>query len=206
MSANVISLIGIVVTAYVTVLGMIAAFVTASVAAFLAEPIKEYFQNKTRLNNLRTALYKEMMHNYTWMDYDYEADTDDFALALGGGAIHAFRNECFRLALANNVELFYQLAEAPDINIIYSVIGGTGGEFPHRNNLQSVVQACRGYVSIVSTKFVAGQLDREVLKRIVTPVAYQSVIERGTRTAMRLGSARPEQERPGTLGAPPQAL
>ncbi len=204
MSANVVTMIGIAVTAYVTVLGMIAAFVTASVTAFLAEPLKEYFQNRTRLKNLRMALYKEIMHNYSWMDYDYDAGTDEFALILGGGAVHGFRNECFRQALANSVELFYQLDEATDINIIYSVIGGTGSEFPHRNNLQSVVQTCRGYVSVVATKFVAEQMDKETLKQIATPEQYESVMQRGRKTAMKLGSPRQVPDQGGDLRVPPR--
>ncbi len=31
-----------------TIIGMMAAFITASVTAFLAEPVKTYFENKNR--------------------------------------------------------------------------------------------------------------------------------------------------------------
>ena len=43
-----------------TILGMLAAFITA----FLAEPIKNSIENKNKLNKLKLAIYKELIMNY----------------------------------------------------------------------------------------------------------------------------------------------
>ena len=41
------------------------ATISGFIIAFFAEPLKTYFQNRAKLKNLRIALYKEILYNYS---------------------------------------------------------------------------------------------------------------------------------------------
>src|SRR3989304_291447 len=104
----------------VTIIGMIAAFLTA----ILAEPAKNYFQNMGKLHNLRIALYKEMVHNYNILR---RFVLDDFGSEFPPGeylARHALRTECYKNAIQNELSLFYQLDEANLINSLQGTLMG----------------------------------------------------------------------------------
>lgn len=44
---------------------VIIATLSGFIIAFFAEPVKSYFANRAKLNNLRIALYKELLYNYS---------------------------------------------------------------------------------------------------------------------------------------------
>lgn len=96
---------------------VIIATLSGFIIAFFAEPVKNYFENRAKLNNLRIALYKELLNNYK-----------NVAMVIRGKDIafksrvkvlrNALRTECYKHALENEVSLFYRLEEANDINML----------------------------------------------------------------------------------------
>src|SRR3989304_907108 len=85
--------------------------------AFFAEPVKIYFQNKTKLKNLKLALYKELLDNY-WTLRDMKGVNEKELVKF----MHEFgiRMECYKNAIQNEVSLFYQLKESHSFNVLYS--------------------------------------------------------------------------------------
>jgi hypothetical protein len=96
-----------------TIIGMIVAFLTASITPIIAEAVK----SKTRLRNLETALYREMLYNFLTLRV---LDMQDIPLEERVALINndGLRIECYKHALQNELSLFYQLAESGTINIL----------------------------------------------------------------------------------------
>jgi hypothetical protein len=87
------------------------------IIAFFAEPVKTYFQNSAKLEDLRIALYKELLINYLSLK---NLVSDGYSLSQWRTDFSEFtlRNECYKHALENEISLFYQLNEANKINIL----------------------------------------------------------------------------------------
>ena len=96
------------------------------VIAFLAEPIKLFFQTTAKKNNLRKGLYHEIAHNYSVLANLFEKnDEDDNEVFVADNLENAallVRTECYKYVISQETYLFYQLKEAATINIIYSTL------------------------------------------------------------------------------------
>jgi hypothetical protein len=96
---------------------IIIATLSGFVIAFFAEPVKIYFQNSAKLEDLRIALYKEMEMNFFILD---KVSKVEYSLSKWRSEFSEFslRIECYKHAVENEVSLFYQLNEANTINIL----------------------------------------------------------------------------------------
>lgn len=96
-----------------TIIGMIVAFLTASITPIIAEAVK----NRTRLQNLEMALYREMLYNFLALRVLDMQDVplDERIVLINNDGL---RVECYKHALQNELSLFYQLAESGTINIL----------------------------------------------------------------------------------------
>ena len=178
-----------------TVIGMIAAFVTASVTAFFAEPVKLYFQNRDKLKSLRTALYKETISNFVWLDFidhgNWDRDSDLSVKIVVDQIEPNLRDDCYRQHIATQADTFYQLKEA----ILFGNLYGTLSNIHHfrddavtqeKQKEQGMVfsglhTACRTYVFLVVGAFDDGTLDRGFLSEIVDDQTHRLVMERANR-------------------------
>lgn len=100
-----------------TIIGMIAAFLTASITPIFTELVK----NRHRLQNLEIALYKEMLYNFLALR---TLDMQDIPLDERVTFINndGLRIECYKHTLQYELSLFYQLPESNTINILQSRI------------------------------------------------------------------------------------
>jgi len=87
-----------------TILGMIAAFITASVTAFLAEPVKTYFAERAKLQNIRLSLYKEIAQNFFMVESNLSKNESISPLSE-----HAISIKCYKNVIENNVGEYYRL-------------------------------------------------------------------------------------------------
>jgi len=96
-----------------TIIGMIVAFLTASITPIIVEALK----NRTRLQNLETALYREMLYNFLFLNV---FDMQETPLGERASFINSdgLRVECYNHALQNELPLFYSLAESGTINLL----------------------------------------------------------------------------------------
>jgi hypothetical protein len=91
----------IIIETSVTVVGMLAAFLVA----VFAEPIKNRWENKSKLENLRLALYKELIQNYFLLSH-HRIDHDNDAFTPAYVALHGLRTECYEHVLQNEIPCF----------------------------------------------------------------------------------------------------
>src|SRR5215216_6605487 len=94
------------------------ATISGFVIAFFAEPVKIYFQNRAKLNDLRVALYKKLLANYVSL---YFLIQDKSPLSGSKKANYyrmPLRRECYEHALENEISLFYRLNESSHINVL----------------------------------------------------------------------------------------
>ena len=174
-----------------TIIGMIAAFITASVTAFFAEPTKLYFQNRARLNNLRLALYKEMVYNFLWLDFVERGNWDEQSDASVTSVIEIegnTRRECYEQAITSQLDAFYQLKEAILFNDIYATLGNVSrwnhdalrdSELHRQKKVHpALFTAVRSYVISVAKGFDDSSLDKGFLRKAVDEKLYSLVLER----------------------------
>ena len=180
----------------VAILGVIAGFITA----FLAEPVKIYFQNRARFSNLRMGLYKEMCNNYVTCKSFLEGvqkerdalskeDAEQKEKVTLEGHIWSIktglRTECYQQAITTDVYLFYQLPEANLINFIHNAMSAillsTNSEFTARHSvsLGDLITWCNGYVEFIFNAAYAGDLDQKALKETFGLSRYKELLEKG---------------------------
>jgi len=169
-------------TLIVTIIGMIAAFLTAS----FAESIKNYFQNKAKLQNLRIALYKEIIFNYTCL---LKSDlTPDLSDRIRPSAIQRIVNiECYKQAMQNELIFFYQLSESDRISTLDGVIINTLLLVPFSESTteytkisyEAFYSLALSFMENVAKDFYSGMLDKKTLGRIVSPNEYETMMKKG---------------------------
>jgi hypothetical protein len=161
------------------------ATISGFIIAFLAEPVKTYFQNRAKLKNLRIALYKEILYNYSSLKtLDLTLSSAPFINYMGEFAL---RTECYKNAIQNEVSLFYQLEETNAINTLHNgylnlmkdMRRGYGEQATDELIIEKFVELSNSYRERVAVEFYRGNLDKKVLKRLVNPNHYQNWMKKG---------------------------
>jgi hypothetical protein len=109
---------------------IIIATLSGFVIAFLAEPVKLYFQNKQKIRQMRTILYREIASNYKRLHIivsaydDLDRYNDDYEyskliLKRLGEDLAGFHFDCYQLA-RKDLTVFYQMEEAITIDSLYT--------------------------------------------------------------------------------------
>jgi hypothetical protein len=161
----------------VTIIGMIAAFITASITTFLAEPAKTYFQNRANVHNLRIALYKELFINYTGLrTLVDDADFEKYEAMIK----HAIRREGYTYSLQNDISLFYQLEEAHEINVLNMMIGYALALLNDEDGTPEydLKTACREYVESFEYYVADKRFDEKLLKTLMSESKYMEIVEK----------------------------
>lgn len=168
----------------VTVIGMIVAFLTALITAFLAEPIKTYYQSKSDLKYLRIALYKEMFFNYQLISGWVQELKGDYT--FGSSMLkNTLRAECYKHAVESQTSLFYRLHETDAINhlqgaslsTLYSYLDTDDKTISKED--KDLMGMSEGYVEIFEHNSYENIFDRKVLKTIMPMNKYQDLLKRG---------------------------
>lgn len=155
---------------------IIIATLSGFIIAFFAEPVKNMIQHRTNLHNLKLALYKEMLSNYTILR---TANMSEWSLNSFLSK-PSLRTECYRRALENEVILFYQLEEAAMINSLqgdginhivdfFSYIKSLPSQ-DFSKNISSLTHQFRSLSTVFLTAFIIivreGEFDTKLLKRL----------------------------------------
>lgn len=174
-----------------TILGMLAAFITAFVTAFLAEPVKSYFENKNKLQNLRIALYKELILNYILVG-DYVSRAEEVGeLFIDLIIQHGIRTECYKHAIQNELTLFYQLPESNLISILHNsfLVLLQKPNYDDKELNKKVRSAytisSKGFLENVAFGFYSGGLDKRLLKDLVTSNQYLELMKKGKKDFLK---------------------
>jgi hypothetical protein len=178
---------------------VIIATLSGFIIAFFAEPVKNFFQHRTKLKNLKTALYKEVIHNYTKIsklrpDGPDPADRKQFRQYLGH---YGLRIECYRNALQNELSLFYELSEANVFNELQGSLlsmvmdvpvdgKSLAAQEPAKELTFSIFDSMtRVYQEYFAYSFYKDALDKKIIEGSVTNEEYQQIIEKGKQASLR---------------------
>jgi hypothetical protein len=176
----------------VTVIGMLLAFI----AAFFAEPVKRFFDNKSKIQQLRKALYKELLHNYTKLRI-FSEDTGylnkEYIELINTNILST---ECYKQIKQNDSVLFFQLPESIVIDAQYSCLSWLNpynaiekkSADKEKTYINTFLHFANTFLSGLIESFYLGELRKEVLKEITTPKQYQMIMEKGKKEAEKESS------------------
>ncbi len=187
----------------VTIIGMIAAFITASVTAFFAEPVKNYIQHRTKLHKLRMALYKEIVSNYVFLSRFYDdrpklvesepVVAPDIVVAVTGLTV---RTECYKSALESYLIEFYELSETSAINSLYGTLRylvqlpktkllRTGKNI----SLDEIPNMSKELADVFRETLIVraheGRLNKRILRKLMTKNGYDELVTKGNELAKK---------------------
>ena len=156
-------------------LQVIIATLSGFIVAFLADPVKSFFQNNARRSRLRNALYGEIASNYACLENSPSlTPSKEFAhqvtTALAEGFATGLRTECYRGALSQETLLFYELPEAPYINLIYSHVDSITkwAVLPHDKQIkQAISHVVDDYLWLVQAATASNTLDKNLMNTIL---------------------------------------
>ena len=144
-----------------TLIGTISGFIIG----FLAEPVKIFFNNRNEKNNLRSALYREMICNYNglknllYMIKEKKVSEDAF--------LPNYQN-CIKFDLYNyarsekKIMSFYQLPEANEIDIINRNFALPSVEVM---SPQIRIEFAKTAIIVFEKKVSKSQLDKSLLEK-----------------------------------------
>ena len=164
---------------------MIAAFITASVTTFLAEPVKTFFENRTRKNNLKIILYKELLINYEGL-LDYISEKHDVGGVYNKLMMkHGVRTEGFRHAMENELSLFYQLPESIDISILHNrllaLLQNTDYGDEQINTLvrSDFNDSAKEFIETFALYLYKDRFDNKLIQKLVSKDEYLNMLKMG---------------------------
>ncbi|SRR6266542_3392855 len=171
---------------------VIIATLSGFIIAFFAEPVKNYFQNKSRLKNLKWGLYKELCDNYSWFRTitiqsnlpEYQKLPKETFMANAATIDQALRTEFYYQTLKNELSLFYQLPETSYIHLLHrniimvqEAIKKTGESVT--NDSEKMVRWIEGYCDTFALGLYNSNLDKEIVRKIVPSGSLKEMIRRG---------------------------
>jgi hypothetical protein len=175
-----------------TIIGMIAAFITASLTPIITETIKNRTEHKNKMNSLRVALYKEMFHNYLMAIPANEGSASYSDLLLTER--HAFRNECYLHALQNELALFYEMEETKQINLLQGVLLRlmlnlssdmqflTKKEEKEQVYIDSFADAAKAYRGLFAESIYKDVLKKDIYEKILAKDEFQELMDYGKKS------------------------
>jgi hypothetical protein len=160
-------------------LNVIIGTLSGFIIAFFAEPIKRYFENKSKLQHLRIALYKEMIQNYLML----ESTLNDFrnnekSNIMVGQPLMI--DDCYRYVVSQETALYYQLTEARLINSFYKLLNMLikipEGEKAFRTvSAKDIIDAM---VGLIHSGLEMGTLDKKLAQSVTSKRELENILER----------------------------
>ncbi len=162
-----------------TVKVLIATF-SGFIVAFLAEPVKIYFQNKSRKENIQSAIYGEMFHNYVILkSFIADTNTGDDIEKFMKFFKYSVRTECYKFALSQETALFYQLTESTPINGMYAFLLGVLDFSAEEKNKKQFdpEQLASQYLEAFSSAVEIGIIKKKILRKAIGKKTFQIFFE-----------------------------
>jgi len=161
---------------------IIIATVSGFLIALLAEPIKLFFQDHVKRQNIRRAIYSEIISNYLAFDtlfgknleskIDWIEDSGKFSDEFAHGIRHLIKIDCFTYAVTQEATAYYQMKEATSFNYIYSTLKAVL-EWAEMNKTTQKSSRLRPqgfieeFVRSIKENIRQGSFDRRLVKSIV---------------------------------------
>lgn len=161
---------------------MIAAFITASVTAFLAEPIKAYFENKRIEDNIRKALYAELLDNFHHLLWNVEK-MDKFQESAWETSARLVHNECYMHVREKDIVSYFKMYDSAAITLLNDTINRTIEIYLEKKSKKQKTILYRlsvqNFVESLSFVVYNGYLDRKIIKAFLHEEDYLRLIEIG---------------------------
>ena len=148
------------------------------IIAFLAEPVKTFFQNRYKLSNLRIALYKESMQNRSILELlvTKEIGKEDFINI----AQFLLLNNCYKYVLEQEITFFYQLKEARLFNSAYKtldkLINLTTEDIESRWDF--VMELAKAYLGVIQDGLDYKTLDKRLLEKVTSKKEVLNILKK----------------------------
>jgi hypothetical protein len=166
---------------------VIIATISGFVIAFFAEPVKTWFQDRAKVNELRLALYNEILMNYEFLDNILnKIPSKDEISNLPTFTVNYFvQIDCYKYAISQEIKTFYRLRESAYVSGVYKdlvalidiseknqngVIGST---------MQSLVG---GYIDVVEGGIRSGNLDKEIASKFLGKKELKEILSKSAQT------------------------
>jgi hypothetical protein len=137
-------------------------------AAFFAEPVKTTFLHKQKVQNLRKALYKEILSLLDsiriYIDASSNEDINMKDFSISSFLMSDF--EAYQFAMSEPL-LFYELPESQYINRIYKHIQLFKSIEKNCVNSELKKELSEKYIKLIFIAFEEGKFDRRLLKSII---------------------------------------
>jgi hypothetical protein len=165
-------------------LKILVATLSGFVIAFFAEPMKIYFQNRNKIQNLRIALYKEIYHNYMGLKTHAEIVTKqiDQLENMMVFANYFYRTECYKQAITQELTSFYQLKEATMINALYIDLNMVLQTPKLKNGKDLPINAVDwmgNYMQTIANELERGCFDKRLMSKIATKQEFEEMRKYG---------------------------
>lgn len=157
------------------------------IIAFFADPIKTYFQQRTRKRNIRRALYSEIHFNYDALSSFYykrmdKEITNRDMYQFVEGIKHIARLEAYQYYITHDMDLFYQFREVATINTLYAELRlllenaqiRVEKKIPFDRTMEHIQGLLRRYIESIKT----GKLDKSLLMEIIGREEINSFMEK----------------------------
>jgi hypothetical protein len=148
------------------------------VLGFFAEPIEIYFQNKSKINHLRVALYKEMVQNYFILFqglYEFRNNKAKNFFSIGSPLLGS---DCYQFVISQETALFYQLKEARFMNTFYRLLTQVIALPNARNKIMGVSwdKFIEMIINLVTDSLSQGILDKKIFQKVSSKRDVEAIL------------------------------
>jgi hypothetical protein len=148
------------------------------IVAVITEPLKRCIENKSKLRNLRIALYKEMIQNFFMLEQalqEYKNENNS-NIMVGQPLLIV---DCYRYVVSQETALYYQLSEARLINMFYKLvdmlIGIPEGEKQFRT--VSAKDIIESIVGLVRGGLDTGILNKKLAEKVISKQEIENILK-----------------------------
>jgi hypothetical protein len=144
--------------------------VSGFLIAFLAEPIKIYFQNASKKKSLRLALYSELINNFMNLRFFLggldRSSKDRVAEAYSKLSKLILKVDVYGFAISQELYLFYQLKEANLFAQTYAIASTIIGWIESGKREERILEEAIKYLLLTKAGIEEGDLNRRTIDRI----------------------------------------
>ena len=144
--------------------------VSGFLIAFLAEPVKIYFQNASKKKSLRLALYSELINNFMSLHFFLSgldrSSEDRVAEAYLKLSKLVLKVDVYGFAISHELYLFYQLKEANLFAQTYAIASTIIGWIESGKREERVLEEAIKYLLLTKAGIEEGDLNRKTIDRI----------------------------------------
>jgi hypothetical protein len=151
---------------------MLSGFLTA----FLAEPIKIFFTNQSRENNIKATIYSEIILIYekfiiVLSMYEKSPSESDFSSMLNG------KFDCYEYA-KSEPSIFYKFPEAASINRIYENLNLIKRKYEDGIDPERISKSLKLSILEIETLFARSQRNKKLILRLIKHSSLKGRIEK----------------------------